>query len=148
MLTQMLRLQAVRVYPMPWQSFFLVDYPLLAPFLGTDCRSAGGGHLVRVLSRKHSACRGPLERWHQLRWRDRIIFADLIVIPIWRFLKTGGPENVADDELACRRGTRALGGKQSPPESAGCRVGATKDPPIHRLHWSWNWILLCVRALP
>jgi hypothetical protein len=135
-LTQMLRLQAVRVYPMPWQSLFLVDYPLLASFLGTDCRSAGGGHLVRVLSRKHSACRGPLEWWHQLRWRDRIIFADLIVIPIWRFLKTGGPENVADDELACRRGTRALGGKQSRRESAGCRAGATKDPPIHRLQRS------------
>jgi len=63
--------------PLPyafWQSFFLVDYPLLASFLGTDCRSAGGGHLVRVLSRKHPACRGPLEWWHQLRWRDRIIF--------------------------------------------------------------------------
>src|ERR1700730_5864965 len=132
----MLRLQAVRVYPMPWQSFFLVDYPLLAPFLGTDCRSAGGGHLVRVLSRKHSACRGPLERWHQLRWRDRIIFADLIVIPIWRFLKTGGPENVADDEPAGRARHTRIGGKQSGRESGGCGVGATKDPPIHRLQRS------------
>jgi hypothetical protein len=36
------------------------------------------------------------------------------------------PRNVADDEQACRRGTRALGGKQSRPESAGRRVGATK----------------------
>ena len=104
---------AGRVYPMPWQSLFLVDYPLLASFLGTDCRSAGGGHLVRVLSRKHSACRGPLEWWHQLRWRDRIIFADLIVIPIWRFLKTGGPERsvsaaCAVDSLYPERASRRI----------------------------------------
>jgi uncharacterized membrane protein YraQ (UPF0718 family) len=47
-----------------WQSFFLVDPPAARSILGTDCGSAGSGHLLRVLSRKHSACSGSLERWH------------------------------------------------------------------------------------
>jgi hypothetical protein len=46
------------------------------------------------------------------------------------------PRNVADDEQACRRGTRALGGKQSPPESAGMPGGRHErpaDPPASQV---------------
>ena len=59
-------------------------------------------------------------------WNGGISFGGVIASSSedWR------PKNVSDDEPACRRGTRALGGKQSRQESAGCRAGATRDPPI------------------
>jgi len=96
---------SVRVYPTPFGSHsFLLTTLCSHHFWGPIV-----GPLVAVISFVCSVGNIPLAA---VLWNRGISF--------------GG-------EQACRRGTRALGGKQSRRESAGCRAGATRDPPIHRL---------------
>jgi len=55
-----------------WQSFFLVNHPIVATIWGPVVGTAGGGHLVRMLGREYSAGCRIVERRNQFRWRDRV----------------------------------------------------------------------------
>src|SRR5258708_1032893 len=50
-----------------WQSFFLVDHPIIATIWGPVVGTAGSGHLVRMLGREYSAGCRIVERRNQFR---------------------------------------------------------------------------------
>ena len=53
-----------------WQSFFLIDHPFWAKVWG-PLMGPHRGHLdLRALHRERAAGRSPVERRHQLQWRQ------------------------------------------------------------------------------